>query len=147
MYSTGATGYGCSRPFYTATKLNSYTANYRTMYLRTSFNNWGLLPMVLVKNNVWEGQVNSPVNTQGWLKFDINGDWVKSFGRPSGSNGEYYINAAIAVTPGDNLGLYVQDSSGATTVTAVVRFNDQTLQFSYCPSASEGGTSNTALCQ
>ena len=146
VYSTGAPGYGCGRPFYSATKLNTYTANYRTMYLRTSFNSWGLLPMYLVRNNVWEAPVTSPVNTTGYLKFDSNGDWVTSFGIPVGSNPQSSVDMGTAVKSGSNIGLYVEDYSGAKQISAVIRFNDQTLQYSYCP-VNEPVSFNTALCK
>jgi len=141
-YATGQAGYGCGRPFLQLTKLNAFVANVRTLYLRTSFNNWGPLPMVLVKNNVWEGYVTAPVNTSGTMKFDLYGDWSSSFGRGYGSDIRGYTNNGYALAAnGDNLGLYVEDYSGAATVNAKIRFNDQTNEFAVCRDTTR------AICQ
>lgn len=142
-YSTGTPGYGCGRPFYQLTKLNAYLANQRTLYLRTSFNDWKPLPMLLVKNYVWEAEISGAPNTTGALKFDVAGDWSKSFGRPKGSDIRSYTDSGYASTVnGDNLGLYIEDYSGAAIVTAKFRFNDQTNEFSICYPGS-----TKAICQ
>ena len=132
-YSTGTQGYGCSRPFYQFTKLNSYVASVRTLYLRTSFNSWKPLPMLMAKDHVWEAEVSGAPNTSGTMKFDQFGDWSSSFGRTTGSDIRSYTNTGYALaTNGDNLGLYMEDHSGATTVTVKIRFNDQTNEFALC---------------
>ena len=132
-YSTGTPGYGCGRPFYQLTKLNSYVASVRSLYLRTSFNSWKPLPMAMAKDHVWEAEVSGAPNTSGTMKFDQFGDWSSSFGRPTGSDIRSYTNTGYAVaTTGDNLGLYMEDYSGATTVTVKIRFNDQTNEFALC---------------
>jgi hypothetical protein len=136
-YSTGASGYGCGRPFVQLTKLNTYLAAVRSLYLRTSFNSWKPLPMMLVKNHVWEAEVSGAPNTSGNMKFGKFGDWSSSFGRPVGSDLRSYTNTGYAVASnGDNLGLYIEDYSGATTVTVKVRFNDQTNEFAVCRDAT-----------
>lgn len=140
-FNTGAQGYGCSRPFYSAVKLDGFTANQRSMYLRTSFNNWSNLPMYLVKNNVWEAPISGSPNLIGQFKLDVKGDWSVNFGRPSGSDPRGYLNGGYATAGGENLSFYIEDYSGATTVTANIRFNDQTKEFALCPNASK------ALCQ
>lgn len=136
-YSTGAAGYGCGRPFVQITKLNSYVANVRSLYLRTSFNSWKPLPMMLARSHVWEAEVSGTPNTAGNMKFDQFGDWSSSFGRPAGSDPRSYTNTGYAVARnGDNLGLHMEDYSGATTVTVKVRFNDQTNEFAVCRDAT-----------
>ncbi len=141
-YSTGVAGYGCGRPFIQWTKVNSFVATQRSLYLRTSFNNWNPLPMFLVKNNVWEAYVTAPVNTSGTMKFDLYGDWSSSFGRGYGSDIRSNTNDGYALTKnGDNLGLYVEDHSGATTLRAKIRFNDQTNEFALCRDTTR------AICQ
>src|SRR5262245_53907535 len=99
-----------------------YSANYGSMYLRSSFNGWGALPMKLVKNNTWQVRVTAPVNTQGQFKFDLNGNWATSWGRPSGTDPRSYTNAGTAVLTqaSDNLGLYFEDHSGASQINATV---------------------------
>lgn len=141
-YSTGTPGYGCGRPSLQLTKLNGFVANVRSLYLRTSFNDWKPLPMVLVKNNVWEAYVSGAPNTSGTMKFDTYGDWSASFGRPYGSDIRSYTNTgyATAVNGGD-LGLYMEDYSGAATVTVKIRFNDQNDEFALCRDATR------AICQ
>lgn len=123
----------CRSPYLRLTKLNSFVANVRSLYLRTSFNKWGPLPMYLVRNNVWEAYVSAPPNTSGTMKFDTYGDWSSSFGRSYGSDIRGNTNTGYALTRnGDNLGLYIEDYSGAPTVTAKIRFNDQTNEFALC---------------
>ncbi|MFP5391434.1 MAG: hypothetical protein ACLGI6_07810 [Gammaproteobacteria bacterium] len=135
-YNSGSTGYGCSRLSYQVTKLNTYVASVRSLYLRTSFNNWSPLPMVLARNHLWEAEVSGAPNTSGNMKFDLYGDWSASFGRPSGSDLRSYTNNGYAPTAnGENLGLYLEDYSGATSVTVKIRFNDQTNEFALCRDA------------
>jgi hypothetical protein len=126
-----------------------FRANYGSMYLRTSFNDWGALPMTLVKDHVWQGQVTAPVNTQGTFKLDLDGNWVTSWGRPSGADLRSYTNAGTAVMTQapDNLGLYFEDHSGASQITAAIRFDDATLEFAYCPAPGVPLVFNAALCQ
>lgn len=140
-YNTGAQGYGCSRPFFSAYKTDSYTATQRSLFLRTSFNNWGNLPMYLVKNNVWEAPISGTPNTFGQFKFDVKGDWTANFGRPAGSDPRTQINGGTATVGGDNLSIYLEDYSGQTTVNAKVRFNDATKEYAVCPNSGK------ALCQ
>lgn len=140
-FNTGVTGYGCGRPYFTAAKLDSFTATQRSMNLRTSFNNWMNLPMYLVKNNVWEAPVFGSPNLMGHMKFDVKGDWTVNYGRPAGSDPRGYLNTGTASAGGENLGLYMEDYTGEPTVTRFVRFNDQSRQFAVCPNASN------ALCQ
>lgn len=135
-YSWGST-VNCNSPYLKLTKLNTFVANLRSLYLRTSFNNWGPLPMILVKNNVWEGYITAPRNTSGYMKFDTYGDWSSSFGRGYGTDIRSNTNNGYALTRnGDDLGLYVEDYSGAATVTAKIRFNDATNEFALCRDAS-----------
>ena len=142
QYNTGVPGYGCGRPFFSVWKRDNFTAQQRSMYLRTSFNNWGLLPMLLVRDNVWEAEVLAGSNTMGAMKFDVQGDWSKSFGRPFGSDPRSYTNTGYAtVAQGENLALYVEDYSGTPNVTARIRFNDATSEFALCPNVSK------AICQ
>ena len=126
-----------------------YCANYGSLYLRSSFNDWGALPMELVKNNVWQGWVTAPVNTQGYFKLDLNADWVTSWGRPFGTDPRSYTDAGTAVITQapDNLGLYFEDHSGASQITAAVRFDDATLEFAYCPAPGVPLVFNAELCQ
>ena len=131
-YSTGTPGYGCSRPFYQITKLNSYGASIRSLYLRTTFNSWKPLPMVMAKDHVWEAEVSGAPNTAGSMKFDQFGDWSSSFGRPASSDIRSFTNIGYASAAGDNLGLYMEDHSGATTVTVKMRFDDRTNEFALC---------------
>lgn len=139
-YSTGVPGYGCGRPYYSAQKLDGYTAVRRSMNLRTSFNNWLNLPMYLVRNNVWEAPFYAAPNTTHQFKFDSKGEWSVNFGRAWGSDPRSSTNSGRAVSGGDNLHMYLEDYSGEPTVQRSIRFNDQTLDFAVCPSAA-------ALCQ
>ena len=132
-YSTGAPGYGCGRPFYQFTKMNSYVANIRSLYLRTTFNSWKPLPMVMVKDHVWQGEVSGAPNTGGGMKFDQFGDWSSSYGLPVGSDVRSYTNWGYAsASGGGNLGLYMEDYTGAATVTMTIRFDDRTNEFALC---------------
>lgn len=126
-------GYTCNRPTYQFTKLNSFVANVRSLYLRTSFNEWKPLPMLLVKNNVWEAEVSGAPNTPGTMKFDKFGDWTSSFGRPVGSDIRSYTNVGYAsAANGTNLGLNMADATGAAIVTVKLRFDDRTNEFAIC---------------
>jgi hypothetical protein len=140
-YNTGAIGYTCP-PYKNIVKRDSFSAAQRTMFLRTSFNNWGLLPMFLVKNNVWEAEVTAVPNTQGELKFDVKGDWSLSYGRAAGSNPSLTQNKGITTQGGDNLRMLISDTSGNPNVVGKLRFNDQTREYALC---AAGDT--TAICQ
>lgn len=140
-YSTGAQGYGCGRPFYSAQKLDSFSAQRRSMNVRTSFNGWLNLPMYLVRNNVWEAPFYAAPNTTHEFKFDVKGDWSINFGRNPTSDPRSSLNGGTAVAGGPNLSMYLEDYSGEPTVNRTVRFNDQTLEFAVCPNASK------AICQ
>lgn len=130
-YSTA--GYNCNRPIYQFTKLNSYVANLRSLYLRTTFNEWKPLPMLMARDHVWEAEVSGAPNTTGSMKFDKFGDWSSSFGRPVGSDIRAYTNVGYAsAANGTNLGLRMTDSTGATTVTVKIRFDDRTNEFAVC---------------
>lgn len=130
-YLAGAQDYICSR--YQITKLNSFVANVRSLYLRTSFNGWKPLPMFLAKDHVWEAEVSGAPNTSGAMKFDQFGDWSSNFGRTAASDIRSYTNTGYAVAiNGANLGLYMEDYSGAATVKVKIRFNDQTNEFALC---------------
>lgn len=130
-YNSGSTEYGCQRPFFAAAKINNYVANHRSMYLRTSFNSWGSLPMRLVANNLWEADISGLPNTFGGMKFDVQGNWLTSFGLPYGANPNTYNGPAV--DNGNNLLLYVEDYSGAAKVSRRIRFNDQTKAYAVCP--------------
>jgi hypothetical protein len=140
-FNSGAVGYTCP-PYKTIVKLNSFSAVQRTMFLRTSFNNWGLLPMSLVKNNVWEAEVTAVPNTQGELKFDVKGDWSLNYGRAKGSDASLTQNKGITTQGGDNLRMLISDTTGSTNVVGKLRFNDQTREYALC---AAGNT--TAICQ
>lgn len=140
-FNTGVSGYGCGRAYYSAAKLDSFTAVQRSMYLRTSFNNWLNLPMYLVRNNVWEAPIFASPNVTGQMKFDVRGDWSSNYGRPYGSDPRAYLNAGTASTGGDNISIYFEDYSGEPTVTRTIRFNDQSREYAVCPNASK------AICQ
>ena len=128
-----SSGYVCNRPVYQFTKLNGFVANVRSLYLRTTFNEWKPLPMLMVKNNVWEAEVSGTPNTSGSMKFDKFGDWSSSFGRPVGSDVRSYTNSGYAsAVNGTNLGLYMADSTGAAIVTVKIRFDDRTNEFAIC---------------
>lgn len=141
-FNSGIPIYGCGRPTYQFTKLNTYVANKRSAYLRTSFNDWKPLPMILMKDHVWEASLTGTPNQIGAMKFDTSGDWSASLGRPIGSDIRSYTNTGYASAPGgDNLGLFLEDHSGAAMVTVRIRLNDQTNQFAICRDTT------LALCQ
>lgn len=126
-------GYNCSRPMYQFTKLNSYVANLRSLYLRTTFNDWKPLPMLMARDHVWEAEVSGAPNTNGSMKFDKFGDWSSSFGRPVGSDVRSYTNFGYAsAANGANLGLNMSDATGSALVTVKIRFDDRTNEFAIC---------------
>ena len=132
-----SSGYVCNRPVYQFTKLNSFVANVRSLYLRTSFNDWKPLPMLMVKDHVWEAEVSGAPNTTGSMKFDKFGDWSSSFGRPAGSDIRSYTNTGYAsAVNGTNLGLNMADATGAAIVTVRIRFDDRTDEFANCQNTS-----------
>lgn len=132
-----SSGYVCNRPVYQFAKLNSFAANLRSLYLRTTFNDWKPLPMFMVKDHVWEAELSAAPNTTGSMKFDKFGDWSSSFGRPAGSDTRSYTNTGYAsAINGANLGLYLADSTSAPVVTARIRFDDRTNEFAVCHNTS-----------
>lgn len=138
-YSTGSvleqpySTCGANKPYYSVTKLNAFSANVRTMYLRTSFNSWGSLPMVLLKNNVWEAEVSGARNTFGSMKFDSFGDWTANLGLPLGSSPREGTNTGVAsVANGVNIPLYMEDYSSDTVVKGIIRFNSSTKEYKLC---------------
>jgi hypothetical protein len=56
-------------------------ANYDTMYIRGSFNNWGCTEMTLTEHYTWEVEADFTGNINARFKFDPNCDWTDgSFG-------------------------------------------------------------------
>lgn len=143
-FSSGHSQYGCQRPFIDLIKTNSFNANHRSMYLRTSFNGWGSLPMRLVANHLWEAEIKGLPNTFGGMKFDVQANWLTNFGLPYGANPNTYNGPAVA--NGNNLQLYIEDYSGAAQVSRKIRFNDQNLAYAICPLPGQP-VASPALCQ
>ncbi|MGC4120805.1 MAG: carbohydrate-binding module family 20 domain-containing protein [Myxococcales bacterium] len=55
-----------------------YAANYRTLYLRGTFNSWKKTAMKLVGDHQWQGEATFAA--PGSFKFDAAGDWKTNFG-------------------------------------------------------------------
>ncbi len=137
-YSTGIPGGvgNCSGATYYAQKIDSYATQQRSMFVRGSFSQWLNLPMYPVRNNIWETTIYADANTFHQFKFDSKGDWSLNFGRPLGSDPRGYVNSGTAIVTGDNLSLYLEDYSGRPQVERILRFNDLTLEYSLCLSAT-----------
>lgn len=87
----------------------------------------------MVRNNVWEAEITGAPNVNRSMKFDKFGDWSSSFGRPAGSDVRGYTNVGYATAVnGANLGLYMEDYSGAALVTVKIRFDDRSNEFAIC---------------
>lgn len=92
-------------------------SSFNTMYLRGSFNSWGLLPLELVADNTWTARnISFAGNENPRFKFDAGGDWITNFG-DNNSDG-------VADLGGKDI--LVSSPAGRKTIT----FNDATLQYS-----------------
>jgi hypothetical protein len=141
---TGAQGSSCQQPNYFTRKINSFSTAQRSMFLRTSFNEWKHLPMISVKNNVWAAYVQAIPNLMGSMKFDVKGDWSVNYGR-SKPDPRAAINNGTAQQSSENIPLYAEDYSNSVQVPVQVRFNDQTLEYAVC-SVGTNFRSSSAIC-
>ncbi|HPP05245.1 MAG TPA: C1 family peptidase [Spirochaetota bacterium] len=60
--------------------VSSFKANFSMVYLRGSFNDWSTSKMNIVKDNIWELEVDFNKDYDNKFKFDIYGDWQLNYG-------------------------------------------------------------------
>ena len=101
---------------------NTVSANYSTMYLRGTMNNWGTTAMTLASANLWQVTVSLSANTAYQYKYDASGAWT--IGQNWGAGSTSGVAAANAANVN-----YTSAAAG----NYVFKFNDSTLQYSVTP--------------
>ncbi len=87
--------------------------NFPTLFLRGTFNQWGVHAMQLLEDSIWRTEINLLDGDE--FKFDVHQDWSQNYG--------------------DDNTDYIGDSNGNNIVVAesgryLVTFNDETLVYS-----------------
>jgi len=121
-----------------SSSVSSFAHTFNSLNLRTSSNSWGVQPMTLIANHVWQGQTNTQRSTANQLKFDVFGNWSLNFG-------ENQPNQGIADQNGSNI--LVAGCANFDCTSVNVRFKDDTHEYALCYNSQfHADTGITSLC-
>jgi len=89
---------------------NGHESLYKTLYIRGTFNNWGITEMTLDSDYSWKAVVTFPLQSNQRFKIDAFGDWSLNYG--SNGSGSYLVQNGgdVSVTSGTKEIIFNEDT-------------------------------------